>query len=394
MAENMLNKYQSRIAREGILKSVLCGLIVGFSALAVCGLLSWFFGFREGIWVSIALFVVGTGVSAPLFYVRKFRPTSKAVARRVDALGLEERVLTMMELGNDNSFIALKQRADTMRALSTVNHMLVKIAVSAALIVPTTTVGLTGLGLFTVDTLYYAGVIDSGMDLLKAVRGQKEFTVFYGIDADVEEDQLASTGTIYFYSRDWNDWTDENIVPSELTVKEGESVAAVYAEAAPGWVFAGWSDGLSTPYRRDTNVTKNLIIYAYFEENPYAEDDPLANDTSHKDVVQDDSADPSEDPGLPSPPSSDPSSGNGDGNNNGAGAGGGVNNSYRDGQMNYPDEYDKFHQESNDRLNSNDGMSDSKKGTIGDYMDNIQKGGSGGDGGSGGSGSGGSGGGD
>ena len=120
---SLFEKYRSRVVREGVLKAVFCGLIIGFAVFIVSAAALWFTGVTWGIWLSLALFLVCTGISVPIFYYAKFKPTAKAIAKRIDKLGLEERILTMMELENDQSFIAMKQREDAVQALKTADHI-------------------------------------------------------------------------------------------------------------------------------------------------------------------------------------------------------------------------------------------------------------------------------
>lgn len=180
---SLFEKYRSRVVREGILKAVFCGLIVGLAVFIVSATALWFVGVTWGIWLSLALFLAGTGISVPVFYYVKFKPTAKAIAKRIDKLGLEERILTMMELENDQSFIAMKQREDAVQALKTADHMLIKLVVTTSLIVSLSVVGVFGAGMGTVSALYTAGVIPSGQDLLHRVTAGEPatYTVSYSV---------------------------------------------------------------------------------------------------------------------------------------------------------------------------------------------------------------------
>ena len=163
MAGKLFKKYYSRLAREGILKSALCGMVAGFSTLFVVSLILWLT--NESIfWVAIVSGVAAGLATAPLFYYKKFKPTTKEIARRVDDLGLEERVLTMTELENDESYIAMRQREDTIAALQTVNAGLLTIVVSVPLIIATCTTGVFGIGMNVVTGLSAAGVLESGRE--------------------------------------------------------------------------------------------------------------------------------------------------------------------------------------------------------------------------------------
>ena len=169
----LFKKYRSRVVKEGILKAVVCGLIVGFAVLIVTALAFWFAGVPWGLWLSIALFAAATGASVPAFYFLKFKPTAKAIAKRIDQLGLEERIITMMELEKDESFIAMKQREDALAAMKKADHMLIKVVVTTALVVAVSVTGAFGVGAGTVSALYTAGVIPSGMDLLHRAKGRR-----------------------------------------------------------------------------------------------------------------------------------------------------------------------------------------------------------------------------
>ena len=51
------------------------------------------------------------------------------------------------------------------------------------------------------------------------------------------------------------------------TVRRGGNGAAVTAVAEEGYRFVGWSDGVTTPERRDENVTENISVSARFAKN-------------------------------------------------------------------------------------------------------------------------------
>ena len=121
-SKNMFRKYRKRLVAEGVAKSLIFGLLVGFAANIVIATVSCFVKV-EGLWlISIGLLLVGTLISAPIFYFAKFRPTTKQIAARVDRrLGLEERTITMLELENDDSYIAMRQREDAKDALAATN---------------------------------------------------------------------------------------------------------------------------------------------------------------------------------------------------------------------------------------------------------------------------------
>lgn len=238
--KKLLEKYYSRLAQESFLKSLLWGLVVGFSALLLSAIVCWYVGFK-GIWVCIVLFVAATAISTPLFYFCRFRPTIKQTARRVDSLGLEERLLTMTELEGDNSYIAVKQREDAVQALKKVNARLIKFVFSVSLVVTLAIVGVFGTGMTT-----YAALSEvSGRDLIRqALEGPAaQYEVIYQVKGD---------GRI--------------IGEERQVVTAGEKAQPVMAVADSDWVFVGWDDGNGNPLRLDTEINDDMVVYAVFEE--------------------------------------------------------------------------------------------------------------------------------
>ena len=119
MTSQLYLKYHKRINRESVIKSLLLGLIVGAAVLLATSFLAWMTN-PDFLWLAVIAFVLVTAGFTPLFYYKKYKPTTKAIAMRVDALGLEERLLTMAELEGDDSYLAKRQREDALRAMETV----------------------------------------------------------------------------------------------------------------------------------------------------------------------------------------------------------------------------------------------------------------------------------
>lgn len=373
MNHQIIKKYAARLKREGILRSLMYGLIAGCAALTVIALLSWLFDFKWGLFVALGAFTLLTAGSALLLYRFRFRPSEREIARRVDALGLEERMITMAQLEGDESYIAAMQREDTLRALEKADHMMLKIVLSASLVIAVAAVGLAGVGATTVDALYYAGVIPSGIGLAQEGVVPQQFTLTYTV-SDGE-------GVIYFVT----DGVFSEAKESE-TVEEGGQGSMIYAYASPDWVFVDWSDGYALPYRQFTDVHEDVSVSARFEpiddEGADEPEEPPQGGGSGEDGGE---GDPS-DTGEPSEgnqgesdqqPSGDPGDGQGDG------AGGGrddANNQIIDGQTFYPDEFEGAREDAMDRVGSDGGLSDGEKDLITDYLGSIEKGSSGGTG--------------
>ena len=95
-AKKHFEKHFSKLKSEALVRSLLAALIIGFVAGFVAAVITWFTNLN-GLWISIAALVVATAVAAPIFYAKKYRPTALRSARRIDRLGLEERLVTMVE---------------------------------------------------------------------------------------------------------------------------------------------------------------------------------------------------------------------------------------------------------------------------------------------------------
>ena len=385
MEKNTLfKKYHRRIAAEGILKSLLYGLIAGSVLVLITALLSWFFGFKGGLWLSIGLFFVGLAATALPLYFFKFRPTAKAIAVRVDALGLEERLLTMLELEGDDSYIATRQREDAIHAMNSLDSMLVKIVISALLI------GFVGVALVlgfgggtTVSALYYADVIPSGVELLEGEKTYFTFTVNYGVSTGEE------TGAVVLWTDDLaHSASDPNDPLAGLTpfsgpvsVREGEEAPAVYAVPAAGYAFVMWSDGVTDPYRKDTNVMGNLNVTAMFvpvglnveQLSPDAYFSQNSSDGNNGNPSNFDGGENAEG-GMPTPPNGGDGGDGSDSEEPESHSSG--NQQIIDSNHYYGDEFGNSYNDAQSRLESDSNISDDMKGWISDYFGSIGTGGS------------------
>lgn len=241
--KGIFDSYYARLSKEGFIKSLLCGLGVAAGVLCVVAFGLWMSG-AKGFWIAIIAWAAALFIATPLFYFVKFRPTTKEMAKRVDMLGLEERILTMTELEGDDSFVAMKQREDAKNALAKVNASLLKFAVSVPLIIAVCAVTVLGSGLTTVSALADAGVIQPGKDILDD--GKVEFVdVVYSVDDDMHG----------FIEGDFIQ-----------RVEKGGDCVGVLAVAEDGWVFKKWSDGLEEPFRQDVKVTADVEFVAIFQE--------------------------------------------------------------------------------------------------------------------------------
>ncbi len=245
--ESIFQKYYKKLAGEGLLKSFLLALTVALFAETIILLAFWFVGIKR-YWLSVGISVGICAALVPALYYLFFRPTSKAIAKRLDSLGLEERLLTMNELQNDDSYIAMRQREDAKQALATIDPKNVKIALSKALIVMLIVSFVTAGSMTTVSALTQNGFIPGGNDIIKdVVNPESYYTVRY-ISKIYRTDKISLEPCDEEGVGGMIEGMDEQLVAV------GENGEPVLAVSDPEWGFVCWSDGSEDPYRIEESV--------------------------------------------------------------------------------------------------------------------------------------------
>ncbi len=371
MAGKVFKNYYSRLAREGVLKALMCGLIVGSSAMFITAFISWIANFNA-LWICVGLFVGLTAASTPVFYFKLFRPSKVAIAKRIDELGLEERLLTMTELEGDTSFMAMKQREDAMKALETVSPQSVKIAVSLPV---TIALAVT----FVLGTLFCVLTATVKEKVLPPIEHRIVYTVegeglIYG-SVQTTYKEVSKPVSALSAGGDDGSKTVSVLENYYQLVEEGKDAAPVMAVAKSGWSFVCWSDGVLTPYREDVEVLGRMDITAIFKEvtlpsvgavNPFAvgngDGDLLGGGGAPGDET---SYDPSDAEGETDPQDVQASD-----------RADLEANQVFDGKHDYGNEYGNERNGAMDKIDSNGNMSDGRKEFVGDYYDAISNGGS------------------
>lgn len=244
---NQNNHYELRYQKlqiEAMLKSLICGACIAFSVDFVLGIVFWALGTDSlplvlGILLGIA--VGGSFLLAPLFYFTKFRPTILNNARRIDKLGLEERVITMLELQNDDSCIARLQRDDAIGALSMVDQRYIRFNFNPKMLITLLICGILGMAMITVASLSAAGLLPRGNELFSQPPQDIYISVSYMVD---EGGYIEGE--------------------SEQLILMGESAESVVAIPDEGYVFDGWDDGYKKPSRTDKEIDHPLVLTAIF----------------------------------------------------------------------------------------------------------------------------------
>ena len=421
MANEVFKKYYKKIGKESVLKSLLFGLTIGFTLMFVCIAASWFAGFKAGIYIGIGLFVVSAGIATPLLYKFKFRPTTKKIMQRIDALGLEERMLTMAELENDDSFMAMKQREDAMNAVKSVSSEMLKIAVSVPLIAAVAISATLGTGM----TVAAAVAPDGGKHLVDSLKEKQTFDVVYAVEGkgwvidftkkenaalleaaqvraeqrekdlingkEVKEDEelpasfknrlkVVSTlnenaeakATIVL------DGANAQDVTYAFQVTEGDEFGVtLMALPQKGYVFVGWSDGVKSPYREDVTVTESRTVTAVFDEVDGL-DDAGGQNSENQNGDKSEDGDPSDSDAKAGESASDqegkPSDKDTSADNSGDdGAKTTPGNQIIDGKTYYGDVFDQAYQEMLERMSKDSSLSEAEKKAISDYLDSIRK---------------------
>ena len=242
-SKQYFEKHYAKLLTEAWLKSLLSAFSCGFSAAFVSAFVTWFLEFK-GLWLAIGVLLGVTAIITPVFFFFKYRPTAIANARRMDRLGLEERLVTMVEYEADSSFIAELQRKDAKEQLRKLSSKKVKIKIPTKILAILAITAFLGSGMTTVSTLSDYGIILGGDDLLDEILPEEKITyvlVTYEAEAggsiEGEEDQL---------------------------IPIGSSTETVVAVPDDGWTFVEWDDGYKKPARSDKRIGEDRIYVATF----------------------------------------------------------------------------------------------------------------------------------
>ncbi len=338
--QDVFAKCRKDLVKEGVIKSAIWGLVVGSAVCFIIALATWFTDFN-GLWLSIGALIVLSIAMTPVFYFTLYRPNNKRVAERLDRLGFDERIITMNELKDDDSFIARLQRQDAVNTVVEANKRaggkLLTVKVAIAAIVAVSVIGAFGVGMTAVTGLAAYGVIPNGADLW-----HKTFS---------SDDNVVYTVK---YNADNGGKIQGNVVQS---VQSGKSTLAVVATADDGFMFVKWidSDGneyTESPSRYEDKVYKNMVFTAYFEEVDDVEDDPLEGNEPPDDSNQN----PSDDfaPGDPNNSDQQGPSDPGDPGDDNGGGGTNQNDWIIDGNTPYEEKFDYYYQMAMDKLANNE----------------------------------------
>lgn len=368
MSKKWFANYYAKLSFEGFLKALLSGLVFGLSVLTLVSASFWFTGFKLW-WVAFIAFGAVTALVTPFVYYKKFKPTQKAIAKRVDELGLEERLLTMTQLEGDNSYMANRQREDAMRALKFANAHLLKVAVSVPLIIAVSVLTPISAGATVMAALVGNDTIKSGQQL-------------------VEESQLPDPK---FWDVEFVE-VGEGVLDGEIfqRVENGKTLTEVVAIPEDGWYIDYWSwvipglDGVEQEYVlkgtdvfyvEDFFITQDLTITAVFAEAQEGEGEGQGEGEEGEEGEESDEGEPKESESQESSDSEGEDSDQPSDEPGGDQAGGKYqpNHGVIDGNTDYGDMHENAEQDALDELGQSDDIPGGVKDIIKDYFDNIEK---------------------
>lgn len=351
MKNGLFEKYYRRLAQEGVIKSALCGVVVGFAVDFVIAFIGWFVGATIWLYLAIGIGVAcGVACGVALYYVR-FRPTTKTIAARIDRLGLEERIITMTELEQDESYIAMRQREDALAALATTQPKQVKVELSKTLIIVAVVAFVFGASMTTISALTSLEILPSGGELVNPSPDDESDYVFVTYAADEGG---------YFYNAD-----GDMVTEIDLAIVIGESAPVVMAVAEDGWMFDGWSDGVETPQRSDTELEEDLFVLAFFVEIEDGEGGGMQGSGP---------AAPGNRPGTPRPGDNQTQGQNPSHGENAGSARYEPSNRVHDGNTPYGDVYDEFYEKAMEELANNQDLTPEQRAMLEAYCEALRAG--------------------
>jgi len=318
--KKLFDKCYGKLAREGMLKALICGIIIGFGANFVFAFVTSFFTEYFDWWflVSIGIaVVVGLG-SAFVLYFAKFRPGTKDIARRLDALGYDERFITMLERNGDESYYAQRQRDDARVSLSKIRPEHIKFSIAKSLIIAAIVVGVCGMGMTTTNALIQNEVIPPLDEIVVP-----------------PDPSLSEVLVLYEVSDELAGYIEGEI---EQLIPDGGNASTVVAVPFDGYAFLEWEEDKSTTAERtDKNIIRpetGIVIYTatFVEIGDDGEEGDLPTDEP-SDTPQDQDSDVFD-------PDSD-QKGEGEGEYDGG-------NKFKDGQTPYTKEFYDYYNGSGD----------------------------------------------
>ncbi len=272
----LFKKYYRRLALIGCAKAAITALITAFIAVFAAAIVVLILHAKLVLVLTVCGCTLAAAFvfSAPIYYFTLYRPTTATMARLIDRLGLEERIVTMCELEKDQSYIAMAQREDAKNKLSRVSAKSLKFNFSRMAIILLAVSFLLSSSM-TAVSVYAATLPEKPSSSIDDHDPNHEDKGDKDDDEDLEdpdnadeEDPEAEYVTVTYLVRDEvGGYIDGETVQR---IKKGEDAETVKAVAFEGYEFYAWSDDYIYSERYDWEVTEDLTVEAIFvpAENP------------------------------------------------------------------------------------------------------------------------------
>lgn len=150
--EELLKDYKSKLRGEALVRSLIIGFAGGFLLSIPVSVISFITAYNT-LWIALVVICVATAGLTALSYFGYYRTDVKKTAARVDGIGLEERVITMVEYAGRDDVLSQKQRADTQRALQYVEPKQIKMSFSGRTVAALVIVALLAVCLMVASTV-------------------------------------------------------------------------------------------------------------------------------------------------------------------------------------------------------------------------------------------------
>lgn len=376
-----LKLFEARLIKEGILKSFLCALSVGSGAALVTSVALMFSPLRM-FWLAI---VIGVGVMAaamPVFYFRLFKPTNNTVASRVDRVGLAERLITMNELKDDDSYIAVRQREDARAALD------VAVNGSEAARAALGIVGAAGVKCLAFSIpASLTGVVSALTALAFPIVVYNGFADYgYAPKASTVIEDATGPEVVYFevkFLAEPNGYLEGD---EEQLVESGNACEPVLAVAEDEFVFYGWTDDIKTvelfrnPFAlmfagegalKIVSKQAEFVVSQVLEKTTYyALFAPMSEGDGEGDGEGEGDGAPDARPGAPQAPGN--GNGNGQGGNQGGSGQSSQNDTIIDGETDFSDYYGEYSSEASETLAGDKDMPSDLREIIENYFGTLK----------------------
>lgn len=362
MDKKLFKSYYRKMAIHGLLKALIFSSIFAFASLFISSLIFWLTDFKM-FWLCFVIFGAVLLITTPIVYFVKYKPNDKLIAKKLDETGLEERMITMLELEGNDSFIARRQREDTLNTVKNVNASLLKFAISIPVVIGVAIVALFAIPMTVTAGLSSAGVFSSGKQIIEDITTE---TKIYKVSYQIVGAENVNAASI--------------VGDAEQDVEEGRDAKTVTLSLRNGYILVSWlCDGKkvdeSERYlisRTDKNIVSDHVFTAIIQKVDFDEDDDEeVRDLTKPSQNGEDNGNESDNPTQ----MGDPNNNNSNGNGSGGGAGAGKNdpsNQIIDNEQYYGDEtYQNSKSDEMEKLKNN-GVSDGDKDISSGYFESIK----------------------